>query len=128
MATVLNSAKKLNFQTLMFIITKRNVFNYTSCKTHFNRKLKRRIPCITIPQRSASVKLPAELVQESLSEQNKKIVIERLDAAKLINVSRPTEAAVLVPFCMVNNKPSLLFTLRSTSLVSHRGQVRLVIE
>ncbi|XP_071945146.1 mitochondrial coenzyme A diphosphatase NUDT8-like [Antedon mediterranea] len=32
-------------------------------------------------------------------------------------------AAVCIPMCTVNNQPSILFTLRSTELKSHRGQV-----
>lgn len=33
------------------------------------------------------------------------------------------EAAVFVPFCLVNSVPSVLFTLRSSHLKSHRGEV-----
>ncbi|ORX98478.1 hypothetical protein K493DRAFT_189905, partial [Basidiobolus meristosporus CBS 931.73] len=33
------------------------------------------------------------------------------------------EAAVLVPFCMVEGKPSILFTVRSNNMNSHRGEV-----
>ncbi|XP_068700517.1 mitochondrial coenzyme A diphosphatase NUDT8-like [Montipora capricornis] len=33
------------------------------------------------------------------------------------------EAAVFVPFCLVNSVPSVLFTLRSSHLNSHRGEV-----
>jgi len=33
------------------------------------------------------------------------------------------EAAVFVPFCLVDSVPSVLFTLRSSQLNSHRGEV-----
>lgn len=36
----------------------------------------------------------------------------------------PKNAAVLIPFCNVNNEPSVLFELRSKSLRSHSGEVR----
>lgn len=35
-------------------------------------------------------------------------------------------AAVLVPLLIANGEPSVLFTIRSTNLSRHRGQVRLV--
>ena len=36
------------------------------------------------------------------------------------------KSAVLVPLCIVNDEPSMLFTLRSNELTKHKGQVRLV--
>ena len=36
------------------------------------------------------------------------------------------EAAVFVPFCLVDSVPSVLFTLRSNQLNKHRGEVRSV--
>ncbi|KAK9719966.1 hypothetical protein K7432_004450 [Basidiobolus ranarum] len=33
------------------------------------------------------------------------------------------EAAVLVPFCIVDGKPSILFTVRSSNMNSHKGEV-----
>ena len=35
------------------------------------------------------------------------------------------QAAVLVPLLIANGEPSVLFTIRSTNLSRHRGQVRL---
>ncbi|PIK61034.1 Nucleoside diphosphate-linked moiety X motif 8, mitochondrial [Apostichopus japonicus] len=34
-----------------------------------------------------------------------------------------SKSAVFMPFCLVNEEPSILFTLRSSKLTSHRGQV-----
>ncbi len=34
------------------------------------------------------------------------------------------KAAVLVPLCRINGEPSVLFTLRSTDLSHHKGEVR----
>jgi len=79
-----------------------------------------------VQKRSISVEVPSEVVQNCLSEQNKQKMIQRLVAKKIVSFNLPGEAGVLVPFCLVDNKPSVLFTLRSTSLASHRGQVRLV--
>ncbi|RKP10603.1 NUDIX hydrolase domain-like protein [Thamnocephalis sphaerospora] len=40
------------------------------------------------------------------------------------STSRPTrDAGVLVPFCMVDGRPSVLFTVRSARLNTHRGEV-----
>lgn len=36
----------------------------------------------------------------------------------------PTNAAVLIPFCNVDNEPSVLFELRAKALRSHSGEVR----
>lgn len=36
---------------------------------------------------------------------------------------KPRKAAVLVPMCLVNNEPSLLFMVRSMNMPSHRGEV-----
>jgi len=44
---------------------------------------------------------------------------EKVDSVKL--------AAVLVPLCFVNKKPSILFTLRSSQMLEYRGQVRYIL-
>ena len=36
------------------------------------------------------------------------------------------KAAVLVPICTVNGEPSVLFTVRSSDLTHHKGEVRQV--
>ncbi|XP_041378234.1 nucleoside diphosphate-linked moiety X motif 8-like [Gigantopelta aegis] len=36
---------------------------------------------------------------------------------------KPAEAAVLIPLCYVERKPSILFTVRTSSLRKHRGEV-----
>ena len=40
------------------------------------------------------------------------------------SLSRPRSAAVLVPLCHVDGVPSVLFTVRASSLSSHSGEVR----
>lgn len=39
----------------------------------------------------------------------------------------PRVSAVLVPMCVVMNKPGLLFTKRSSALIQNRGEVRFVL-
>jgi len=39
-------------------------------------------------------------------------------------VKDPKLAAVLVPFCLINGEPSVIFTLRSNTLSSHHAEVR----
>ncbi|XP_048241133.1 mitochondrial coenzyme A diphosphatase NUDT8-like isoform X1 [Haliotis rufescens] len=59
------------------------------------------------------------------SENNKKRVQDHLLGFRPSSVSRSQtgHSAVLVPLCTVNGEPSFLFTLRSNSLRTHRGQV-----
>ena len=62
-------------------------------------------------------------------DNNKKRVMKCLmSQAPLRNYpikSRPEkEAAVLIPMCLVDGEPSLLFTLRSSNLSKQPGQIR----
>lgn len=136
MASILTSKSRNIFITRigMFPIAKRNLANLRTFK--FNTQewtqkmafLKRNHLCFAPPNRSISVRIPPDVIQESLSDTNKQRIIKKLELVEkrqLLNCSE--EAAVLFPFCVVDNKPSLLFTLRSSALVTHRGQVRLVI-
>lgn len=103
----------------------RNVCMKLLCQTQ-TTILKRSHPMIG-KQRLISVKVLPEEIKNSLSEQNKQNVIERLNTMEkshILTRSCTEEAAVLVPLCMVKNKPSLLFTLRAPNLVSHKGHVR----
>ena len=38
--------------------------------------------------------------------------------------SNVKEAAVLMPLCMVDGQPSVLFTVRNLNMRSHRGEIR----
>ena len=60
---------------------------------------------------------------------NKERVVQQLGLMKprkSLLASCSQEAAVFVPFCVVDSVPSVLFTLRSSQLNSHRGEVRSV--
>lgn len=37
------------------------------------------------------------------------------------------DAAVLLPLCIVNQKPSVLFTVRNLNMRTHRGEIRYCI-
>ena len=68
-------------------------------------------------------------LNDAFSEANKERVVQQLGLMKprkslLASCSR--EAAVFVPFCIVDSVPSVLFTLRSSQLNNHRGEVRSV--
>jgi hypothetical protein len=71
-------------------------------------------------------------VENVLSDKNKRRVQETLKSLKeVLKFPRNWEgkppspqACVLIPFCTVNGEPSVLFTLRSTDLIDHRGEVR----
>jgi len=111
---------------------KRNIFRNVRLSTQTHQSFACKRNELFIPKRNFScIKVPEEEIRNLLSSQNKKKFIERLEATeKRDNDKRlqscTEEASVLVPVCIVDNKPSLLFTLRSETLVSHRGQVRFV--
>ncbi|XP_019628075.1 PREDICTED: nucleoside diphosphate-linked moiety X motif 8-like isoform X2 [Branchiostoma belcheri] len=64
-------------------------------------------------------------IQNILLEENKSRTLERIPKMRSIvtNEKVTVGAAVLVPLCTVNGVPSVLFTLRSSRLRSHRGEV-----
>lgn len=63
------------------------------------------------------------------SAENRKQTIMRMQKAKPFFVrpdlepNRSKNAAVLVPLCLVNGEPSLLFMIRSRFLKNHRGEI-----
>ena len=65
-----------------------------------------------------------------LSDANKTRSQGKLNSVDPIrdNKKKPkvSKAAVLVPLCTVQGEPSVLFTLRSSQLTKHRGEVRFV--
>ena len=65
--------------------------------------------------------------EESLPK--KCLQMRKTSTAKVISKmlkSVQTDAGVLVPICIVENRPSLLYTVRSRNLRSHAGEVRYV--
>ena len=72
-----------------------------------------------------------ESFEKLFSPENKERVCRHIGHGKPARSFKPgsekkiiKKAAVLVPLCTVEGVPSLLFTLRSTNLTSHKGQVR----
>lgn len=66
-------------------------------------------------------------LNDAFSEVNKTRLVEQLGLMKprkSLLATCSEEAAVFVPFCTVDSIPSVLFTLRSSQLNSHRGEVR----
>ena len=67
-----------------------------------------------------------------LSEDNKQLTQQRLQTLypsgrQIDNLKKvKRKAAILIPLCRVNGQPSILFTLRSSRLKAHRGEVRSV--
>ena len=81
-------------------------------------------------KRSATVQEEVTL-ENIFSDSNRQRVQEHLDTVKpvrtlaMMGVKEPVRvSAVLVPLCVVAGEPSVLFTLRSSSLKKHRGEVR----
>lgn len=80
--------------------------------------------------RTMSSSLPRTLnsLNDAFSDLNKARVMKQLGLMKPRKswlASCTEEAAVFVPLCLVDSVPSVLFTLRSSQLNSHRGEVRL---
>lgn len=80
--------------------------------------------------RTMSSSLPRTLnsLNDAFSDPNKARVVKQLGLMKPRKswlTSCTEEAAVFVPLCLVDSVPSVLFTLRSSQLNSHRGEVRL---
>lgn len=60
------------------------------------------------------------------SEENKQQCINRLKnilPSRGLKASTDKKAGVLIPLCLVSGSPSILFTLRSSSLTKHRGEI-----
>ena len=65
------------------------------------------------------------------SEENRRRVQEKLFKTKPVREVPPwakgkkmKKAAVLIPICAVDDQPSVLFTVRSSDLSHHKGEVR----
>ena len=65
------------------------------------------------------------------SEENRRRVQEKLFKTKPVREVPPwakskkmKKAAVLIPICTVDDQPSVLFTVRSSDLSHHKGEVR----
>lgn len=71
--------------------------------------------------------LSSILAEDVLSKNNIARCMKVLKAMGSYNVhqekTKPKNAAVLVPLCLVNNTISLLFTVRAQNLKVNRGQV-----
>ena len=77
--------------------------------------------------RTSSLKRACSNFNDAFSETNKVRFVKelgRMKTRKSLLASCSEEAAVFVPFCVVDSVPSVLFTLRSNQLNKHRGEVR----
>lgn len=98
------------------------------CCPQFNRKA-----CLTSiypSRRTSSLKRACSNFSDAFSESNKVRFVKQLGRMKTrmsLLASCSEEAAVFVPFCVVDSVPSVLFTLRSNQLNKHRGEVRSVL-
>ena len=80
--------------------------------------------------RTSSLKRACSDFNDAFSETNKVRLVQQLGGMKTrksLLASCSEEAAVFVPFCIVDSVPSVLFTLRSNQLNKHRGEVRSVL-
>uniref|UniRef100_A0A182KAM7 Nudix hydrolase domain-containing protein n=1 Tax=Anopheles christyi TaxID=43041 RepID=A0A182KAM7_9DIPT len=74
------------------------------------------------------LKKASELLHPSLltNVTQQREIIARFQALPKLRLSKETvkkEAAILIPLCLVDDRINLLYTLRSSKLRSHRGQV-----
>ncbi|KAK2556530.1 Mitochondrial coenzyme A diphosphatase NUDT8 [Acropora cervicornis] len=121
---------KLNSKRCTTCITKRSPFstaltfpefNHTLVPTSFSSKVQK---SRSIETSSFSANLTN--FNDAFSETNQARLIKqlgRMKPSKSFLASCSEEAAVFVPFCLVNSVPSVLLTLRSSRLNSHRGEV-----
>ena len=80
--------------------------------------------------RTSSLRRVCSNFNDAFSETNKVRLVKQLGGMKTrksLLASCSEEAAVFVPFCIVDSVPSVLFTLRSNQLNKHRGEVRSVL-
>ena len=80
--------------------------------------------------RTSSLKRACSNFNDAFSETNKVRFVKdlgRMKTRQSLLASCSEEAAVFVPFCVVDSVPSVLFTLRSNQLNKHRGEVRSVL-
>ncbi|KAJ3088019.1 nudix (nucleoside diphosphate linked moiety X)-type motif 8, partial [Quaeritorhiza haematococci] len=70
----------------------------------------------------SSTSLPREHTTPSSSQSRRPLVVKRMKWK--YDTSKPLrQAAVLMPLCTVDGEPSVLFTLRSSNLRKHQGEV-----
>ena len=122
---------KLNSKRCTTCITKRSPFSTALTFPEFNHTL---VPTSSSSkvQKSRSIEsssFSANLTNfnDAFSETNQARLTKqlgRMKPSKSFLASCTEEAAVFVPFCLVNSVPSVLLTLRSSRLNSHRGEVR----
>jgi hypothetical protein len=72
--------------------------------------------------------VPPHIIATCLSPSGLDLIQKRLQDLKRVQIlTMKKQAAVLVPFCIVDGEPSVLFTLRSAQLKNHSGEVRFVL-
>ena len=122
---------KLNSKRCTTCITKRSPFStaltfpefsHTLVPTSFSSKVQK-----SRSMETSSFSANLTNFNDAFSETNQARLIKqlgRMKPSKSFLASCTEEAAVFVPFCLVNSVPSVLLTLRSSRLNSHRGEVR----